>query len=137
MKKLISIIIATVSALCMLTPVSAYKIGDYIGTVYHTDIVAYINNYAIPSYAANGTSVVVAEDLTGAIAIARKYDHRFKIVTLDGQHRHGMRKNNRKVIGIHCVDFLCLCSILVSNCCVSKVYGFTLFVFTEIENLCI
>lgn len=63
MKKLISIIIATVSALCMLTPVSAYKIGDYIGTVYHTDIVAYINNYAIPSYAANGTSVVVAEDL--------------------------------------------------------------------------
>ena len=29
--------------------------------------------------------VVVAEDLTGAIAIARKYDHRFKIVTLDGQ----------------------------------------------------
>ena len=52
MKKLISIIIATVSALCMLTPVSAYKIGDYIGTVYHTDIVAYINNYAVPSYAA-------------------------------------------------------------------------------------
>ncbi len=63
MKKLISIITALVSALCMLTPVSAYKIGDYIGTVYHTDIVAYINNYAIPSYAASGTSVVVAEDL--------------------------------------------------------------------------
>ena len=29
--------------------------------------------------------VVVADDLTGAIAIAREYDHRFKIVTLDGQ----------------------------------------------------
>ena len=63
MKKLIAIITAAVSALLMLTPVSAYNIGDYIGTVYHTDIVAYINNYAIPSYAANGTSVVVAEDL--------------------------------------------------------------------------
>ena len=63
MKKLISIIAALVSTLLMLTPASAYNIGDYIGTVYHTDIVAYINNYAIPSYAANGTSVVVAEDL--------------------------------------------------------------------------
>ena len=29
--------------------------------------------------------VVIADDLTGAIAIAKKYDHRFKIVTLDGQ----------------------------------------------------
>ncbi len=29
--------------------------------------------------------VVVAEDLTSAIAIAKKYSHRFKIVTLDGQ----------------------------------------------------
>ncbi len=28
---------------------------------------------------------VVAEDLTSAIAIAKKYNHRFKIVTLDGQ----------------------------------------------------
>lgn len=29
--------------------------------------------------------VVVCEDLTSAIAIAKKYEHRFKIVTLDGQ----------------------------------------------------
>ncbi len=29
--------------------------------------------------------VVVAEDLTGAIAIAKKYSYKFKIVTLDGQ----------------------------------------------------
>lgn len=41
----------------------AVKIGSKIDNVYHTDIVAYINNYAIPSYAANGTSVIVAEDL--------------------------------------------------------------------------
>ena len=41
----------------------AQKPGDVIGTVYNTDIVAYINNYALPSYAANGTSLIVAEDL--------------------------------------------------------------------------
>lgn len=39
------------------------KVGDNIGTVYNTDIVAYINHYAIPSYAVNGTSCIVAEDL--------------------------------------------------------------------------
>jgi len=42
---------------------TAQKIGAVIDSVYHTDIVAYINNYAIPSYAAKGTSVIVAEDL--------------------------------------------------------------------------
>lgn len=39
------------------------KVGDIIGAAYHTDIVAYINHYAIPSYAVNGTSCIVAEDL--------------------------------------------------------------------------
>ena len=43
---------------------SAYaKVGDISGTAYNTDIVVYINNYAIPSYAVNGQSVIVAEDL--------------------------------------------------------------------------
>ena len=61
-KRILSIIM--VCAMLMLNTVSfAAKIGDVVGTVYNTDIVAYINNYAIPSYAANGTSVVVAEDL--------------------------------------------------------------------------
>ena len=39
------------------------KVGDVIGKALHTDIVAYINNYAVPSYAVNGQSVIVAEDL--------------------------------------------------------------------------
>ena len=39
------------------------KVGDVIGEALHTDIVAYINHYAIPSYAVNGTSCIVAEDL--------------------------------------------------------------------------
>ncbi len=33
------------------------------GEALNTDIVAYINNYSIPSYAVNGTTVIVAEDL--------------------------------------------------------------------------
>lgn len=50
--------------LTMITPIAkAENIGEKIGEAYHTDIVVYINNYAIPSYAVNGTSVVVAEDL--------------------------------------------------------------------------
>ena len=38
-------------------------VGDVVGQAVHTDIVAYINHYAIPSYAANGKSCIVAEDL--------------------------------------------------------------------------
>ncbi len=39
------------------------KTGDVIGTALNTDIVAYINHYAVPSFAVNGQSVIVAEDL--------------------------------------------------------------------------
>lgn len=53
----------TISAIAGITPANAENIGDKTGTVYNTDIVAYINNYALSSYAANGTSVIVAEDL--------------------------------------------------------------------------
>ena len=37
--------------------------GGVIGQALNTDIVAYINHNAIPSYIVNGTSVIVAEDL--------------------------------------------------------------------------
>ena len=47
---------------CSSLTVSA-RVGDVIGTAYHTDIVAYINHYAIPSYISNGQSCIVAEDL--------------------------------------------------------------------------
>ena len=53
----------TISAMAGITPANAENIGAKTGTVYNTDIVAYINNYALSSYAANGTSVIVAEDL--------------------------------------------------------------------------
>ena len=62
MKKKISAILAAVMVFAAV-PAHSQKVGDVIGTVYNTDIVAYVNNYAIPSYAANGTSVIVAEDL--------------------------------------------------------------------------
>ena len=39
------------------------EVGDVAGVALNTDIVAYINHYAIPSYAVNGQSVIVAEDL--------------------------------------------------------------------------
>lgn len=37
--------------------------AQVVGQALNTDIVAYINHYAIPSYAVNGTSVIIAEDL--------------------------------------------------------------------------
>ncbi len=64
MKKIISYLLTIVIVLGLLASTAeAAAVGDVIGAVYNTDIVAYINHYAVPSYAANGTSVIVAEDL--------------------------------------------------------------------------
>lgn len=41
----------------------AAGVGDKIGEVVYTDIAGYINHYPIPTYAYDGGSVVVAEDL--------------------------------------------------------------------------
>ena len=60
MKKFIPILLVVVTLLSF----GAYaKVGDVVGQALNTDIVAYINNYAIPSFAVNGQSCVVAEDL--------------------------------------------------------------------------
>ena len=51
-------------ALIITSQVSASaRVGAVVGKALHTDIVVYVNNYAIPSYAVNGQSVIVAEDL--------------------------------------------------------------------------
>ena len=63
MKKFISLILAIVVSLSCFGMVASAKVGDVIGTALHTDIVVYINNFAVPSYAVNGQSVIVAEDL--------------------------------------------------------------------------
>lgn len=63
MKKFIACILTMITLLSCTSVVSQAKVGDVIGTALHTDIVVYINNYAVPSYAVNGTSVIVAEDL--------------------------------------------------------------------------
>lgn len=63
MKKIIAIFLTMIMLISSLTIVAQAKTGDVIGSALNTDIVVYINNYAIPSYAVNGQSVVVAEDL--------------------------------------------------------------------------
>ena len=63
MKKIISFFFATTLLLSCFSMLVSAKVGDVIGYALHTDIVAYINHYAIPSYAVNGQSVIVAEDL--------------------------------------------------------------------------
>lgn len=62
MKKILSLILI---ALILVTGyvVSAVPVGTVIGEALHTDIVVYINNFAIPSYAVNGQSAIIAEDL--------------------------------------------------------------------------
>ncbi len=61
MRKIVCLVLSLILSTGVLT-VNA-KIGDVIGTAFNTDIVAYINNWAIPSYAVNGQSVIIAEDL--------------------------------------------------------------------------
>ena len=63
MKKISVIITMLLTLLSFAAVGSTEKIGDVVGHTYHTDIAAYVNNYALPSYAADGTSVIVAEDL--------------------------------------------------------------------------
>ena len=63
MKKIIAVVLCAVLMLSCFSMVASAKVGDVIGLALHTDIVAYINHYAIPSYAVNGQSVIVAEDL--------------------------------------------------------------------------
>ncbi len=60
MKKIASLIL---SVMMLFSLTAQAKIGDKAGVALNTDIVAYVNNYAIPSFAVNGTSCVVAEDL--------------------------------------------------------------------------
>ena len=63
MKKIVANILVVVVLMSCFSMVASAKVGDKIGQALHTDIVAYINHYAIPSYAVNGQSVIVAEDL--------------------------------------------------------------------------
>lgn len=63
MKKIIAIVVTVIMLMSCTCMVAQAKVGDVIGSALHTDIVVYINNYAVPSYAVNGTSVIVAEDL--------------------------------------------------------------------------
>ena len=64
LKKITCYVLTLVLLLCLMpATANAAKVGDVIGEALHTDIVAYINHYAIPSYAVNGTSCIVAEDL--------------------------------------------------------------------------
>lgn len=68
MKKLAALCVAVtfiLSALAM--PAYAYssiqKPGEYVGEADYTDIVTYVNHYAIPSWIVNGYPMVAVEDL--------------------------------------------------------------------------
>lgn len=63
MKKMMASVLTIVLLLSCFSMVASAKVGDKVGTALNTDIVAYINHYAIPSYAVNGQSAIIAEDL--------------------------------------------------------------------------
>ncbi len=63
MKKLIKAFLTAAVCLSCMAGVVHAQVGDKVGEALNTDIVAYVNHYAIPSFAVNGQSVVVAEDL--------------------------------------------------------------------------
>ena len=64
-RKLASIIltIATIFTLFSIIGAATPKIGDSLGDVLYSDIVAYIDGNAIPTSIKNGTTMVVVEDL--------------------------------------------------------------------------
>ena len=63
MKKARAMLLCAFMLLGVFSVPAQAKVGDVIGQALNTDIIAYINHYAIPSYAVNGQSVIVAEDL--------------------------------------------------------------------------
>lgn len=68
MKKLIAMIVAVITlASAFSLPTYAYDSiqspGTYVGQAQYTDIVTYINHYAIPSWIVNGYPMVAVEDL--------------------------------------------------------------------------
>ena len=69
MKKIVSLCLAVILLLSVFSiPVSAdykaiQKPGEYVGLAQYTDIVTYINHYAIPSWIVNGYPMVAVEDL--------------------------------------------------------------------------
>ena len=61
--------------------------GDVIGTVYSTDILAYINGRPVPSYNIGGRTAVLAEDLAdSSYGISFGYDDTRRLLTLDLQY---------------------------------------------------
>jgi hypothetical protein len=64
-RKLASIILAITMILTLfpMTGIAAPKIGDPIGDILYSDIIAYIDGKAIPTSIKSGTTLVVVEDL--------------------------------------------------------------------------
>ena len=94
MKKVLS---AVLSAVLMCSPVATVqaKVGDVVGKAYNTDIVAYINHYAIPSYAVNGTSCIVAEDLRN-FGFDVEWDNSSRSLTLKRNNQTQIHEMNFK-----------------------------------------
>lgn len=63
MKKLFFSVVLCALFLACFGMAAQAKVGDVIGEALHTDIIVRINNYPVSSYAVNGQSVIVAEDL--------------------------------------------------------------------------
>ena len=101
MKKIFVLVLTLVMLVSGMSVVSEARVGDVIGSALHTDIVVYINNYSIPSYAVNGQSVVVAEDLRNfgfdvvwneyarSLSISRNSDYNVYPMHVDKSHGVG------------------------------------------------
>ncbi len=64
MKKLITmVLVLSMLISCFAALPAQARVGDVVGTAWHTDIVTYINHYAVPTYVVNDRVVVIAEDL--------------------------------------------------------------------------
>lgn len=63
MKKIRVLILTAIAMLALCVTANAAKIGDVVGEAVYSDIGAYINHFPIKSYAIDGQTVMVAEDL--------------------------------------------------------------------------
>ena len=78
MKKMLTLLIATLIILSVALPASA-RVGDVVGQVYSTDIKAYVNGVQVKAYNIGGRTCIPIEDVTSGYAYNN--NHRTLLVT--------------------------------------------------------
>ena len=96
MKKVRAMLLCAFMLLGVFSVPAQAKVGDVIGEALNTDIVAYINGAPLPSYAVNGQSAVVAEDLRNfGFDVVWNGESRSLTITRNASYQFGLLNANK------------------------------------------